>query len=101
MVAHIVQAENETYTPLKLRGFLIENWCIKRSRLIYGFVSKWMHGEVKINIAMRCRENTCADWGHAWVTHNGIPIMEFNRRLINRPKVKIAESEKYIYWLYE
>ena len=101
MATQFTQAEKKTYSSRKLRGFLIDNWCLKRSRLIYAFVSKWMQGEVKINIAMRCRENTFADWGHAWVTHNSIPIMEFKRRLINRPKVKIAESRKYIYWIYE
>ena len=101
MTTQFATTKEKTYSPQKLRGFLIENWCLKRSRLIYGFLSKWIQGDVKINIAMRCRENACADWGHAWVTYNGIPIMEFKRRLINRPKVKIAESEKYIYWLYK
>ncbi len=91
----------KTYSLQRPRGGIVDNWCLKRSRLIHKLVSKWTRGDVKINIAMRCREDTWADWGHAWVTYNGIPIMEFKRRLINKPKEKIAESGKYIYWLYK
>ena len=107
MTTQFAPAKEKTYSPLRLRKFgsvrkfFIKNWCLKRSRLIYGIVSRWMHGDVKINIAMRCRENACADWGHAWVTLNGTPVMEFRRRLLKKPRTKIAESEKYIYWLYE
>lgn len=101
MTTQFATIKEKKYSPQKLRGFLIENWCLKRSKLIYSLVSRWKQGDVKINIAMRCRDNTYADWGHAWVSYNGTPIMEFKRSLLNRPKVKIAESDKYIYWLYK
>lgn len=88
------------YFPRGTKRFLINNWCLKRSKVIYALTHRWMKGDVRINIAVECRERADMDWGHAWVTHNGRPFLESNKELLRRPKTKIAESGKYIYWVY-
>lgn len=60
-----------------------------------------MTGAVRINVAMRCREDTSSDWGHAWVTCDDTPVCERDNRLITKPMTKIADNGKYIYWIYD
>lgn len=82
------------------RLFTPSNWCLKRSKIIYSIASRCLKGEVRINIAMRCRNQTTTDWGHAWVTVNGTPLLEFNKAFVNKEKTKIKDTGKYIYWIY-
>ncbi|MBQ7511689.1 MAG: hypothetical protein IJ155_01120 [Prevotella sp.] len=83
-----------------LRRRLVNNWCLKRSRLIYAVASRLLSGEVRINIVMRCREENTTDWGHAWVTRNGRPLMEYEGRMFKKPMTKISDTGKYIYWIF-
>lgn len=85
----------------RLRDGLFRNWCRKRSHLLYHIVTPFTKSDVKINVAMRCRDDIAADWGHAWVTVDGIPFMEWNRRILSKSRTKVAESEKYIYWIFD
>lgn len=94
------QIKEKTYSPRGTKRSFINNWCLKRSEVIYALTHRWMKGDVRINIAVECRERTDMDWGHAWVTHNGRPFLESNKELLSRPKTKIAESSKYVYWVY-
>ncbi len=50
---------------------------------------------------MRCRSDNSKDWGHAWVTCGGKPLLEHNERLISKKRTLIAEDNKYIYWIYD
>ena len=85
----------------RARDAVVKNWCLKRSRLIYAVASRCMTGAVRINVAMRCREDTSSDWGHAWVTCDDTPVCESDSRLITKPMTKIADNGKYIYWIYD
>ncbi len=82
-----------------IREQLVKNWCLKRSRIIYAIVSKYKSGELRINIAMRCRENASQDWGHAWVTCDGKPVWSREKTMIEKPKTMIADTGKYVYWI--
>lgn len=82
-----------------LREKTIANWCLKRSRLIYAIASRYKSGEVRINIAMRCRDDSSKDWGHAWVTCNGKPLWERKTAIMEKPKTMIADTGKFIYWV--
>lgn len=83
-----------------IRDSLVKNWCLKRSRIVYAIASRCMSGEVRINVAMRCREDGQNDWGHAWVTHNGKPLWEFDKAILLKEKTKIADNGIYTYWIY-
>lgn len=83
-----------------LRSLKPANWCLRRSKIIYAIASRCLPGEVRINIAMRCRNQTTADWGHAWVSVNGTPLLEYNKAFALKEKTKIKDTGKYIYWIY-
>ena len=85
----------------RVKTALFDNWCLKRSKLIYFFASRLFRSDVRINIAMRCRSDNSKDWGHAWVTCGGKPLLEHNERLISKKRTLIAEDNKYIYWIYD
>ena len=85
----------------RFKAALFDNWCLKRSKLIYFFASRLFRSDVRINIAMRCRSDNSKDWGHAWVTCGGKPLLERNERLISKKRTLIAEDNKYIYWIYD
>ena len=85
----------------RVKTALFDNWCLKRSKLIYFFASRLFRSDVRINIAMRCRSDNSKDWGHAWVTYGGKPLLEHNERLISKKRTLIAEDNKYIYWIYD
>ena len=85
----------------RFKAALFDNWCLKRSKLIYFFASRLFGDDIKINIAMRCRSDSRKDWGHAWVTRGGTPFLERNLRLIEKRRTLIAEDNKYIYWIYD
>jgi hypothetical protein len=99
-VIQTAQTKEKIYFQRRTKGFFLKNWCLKRSKIIYAIVHRWMKGDVRINIAVECRENKDMDWGHAWVTCNGEPVFEPNSQVLSRAKTKIAESGKYIYWIY-
>ena len=82
-----------------LRHLPVKNWCLKRSRLLYAIASKVLSGDVRINIAMRCRQNAVNDWGHAWVSCDGKPLFEHINKRISKRIIKIGESGRYIYWI--
>ena len=82
-----------------LREKLVANWCLKRSRLVYAIASRYKKGEVRINIAMRCRDDSSQDWGHAWVTCDGKLLWERKTAIIEKPKTMIADTGKFIYWV--
>ncbi|MBS7411111.1 MAG: hypothetical protein SO082_03995 [Candidatus Limisoma sp.] len=85
----------------QMRMKLLNNWCLTRSKMLYYVLSLLRIGEARINIVMRCRENTEYDWGHAWVTLNGKPFMERKTDVINKSKKQISDTGKFIYWIYE
>lgn len=82
------------------RERLISNWCRRRSHLLYFIISHVTNADVKINIAMRCRNEVDKDWGHAWVTVNGRAFLESHTEVLQKERTKIAETEKYIYWIF-
>lgn len=98
--------ENKVISPSQFglcrtwRDALVKNWCLQRSKVVYAIATHVCSGEVRINIAMRCRDNTATDWGHAWVTYNGQPLWERRASMVNKPKTMIADTGKYIYWIY-
>ncbi len=94
------QTKGRAYSQRSIRHFFINNWCLKRSKVIYALTHRWVRGEVRINIAVECRERTDMDWGHAWVTLDGKPFLEPNKKLLERAMTKIAETGKYVYWIY-
>lgn len=57
--------------------------------------------ELRINISMRCRPDGKGDWGHAWLTYKGKPVLERNNRMITKNKTMMADDGKYIYWIYD
>ena len=83
-----------------LRWLVPRNWCLKRSQLLYAVASKCLHGEVRINVAMRCRNDVTTDWGHAWLSLNGNPLWEWNHAVVRKPMTKISDTGKYVYWIY-
>ena len=80
---------------------LLNNLFLSRWKMLYYVLSLLWFGEARINIVMRCRENTEYDWGHAWVTLNGKPFMERKTGVINKSKKQISDTGKFIYWIYE
>lgn len=89
------------FGPLRQwREVLVKNWCLKRSRVIYALASRCLPGDFRINVAMRCREDIGADWGHAWVSRNGQPFWEHNKAIANKAKTEIADTGKYKYWIF-
>ena len=96
----VAQTKGRAYSQRSIRHFFINNWCLKRSKVIYALTHRWVRGEVRINIAVECRERTDMDWGHAWVTLDGKPFLEPNKKLLERAMTKIAETGKYVYWIY-
>ena len=83
----------------RLREKLVANWCLRRSRLVYAIATRCKSGNVRINIAMRCRDNSSQDWGHAWVTCNGKLLWERRSAITKKPMTKIADTGKFIYWV--
>ena len=81
-------------------NIFVKNWCLKRSRLLYAIANRFLSGEVRINIAMRCRDNAQLDWGHAWLSHNGNPLWEHRNSMLNKSKTMLADTGKFIYWIY-
>ncbi|GEM_PF-4376502 len=94
-------------TPRKQHGrlwlppSLINHWCLKRSRIIYLILSRFLPGKVRINIAMRCRNNHNYDWGHAWVSYDKKPILEFSQTLKHKNKTEITDTGTIVYWIYD
>lgn len=87
----------------RIRHNLFNHWCLHRSRLIYCLLGGYCRSELRINISVRCRDNVSQDWGHAWVSLNGKPIFEHsnNIRLTCKPMTMVADTGRYIYWIYE
>ncbi len=78
---------------------LVKNWCLKRSHLVYFIASKIYHADIRINIALRCRDESEKDWGHAWVSKNGVPLWEPMRNIIRKSMIMIHDNGKTVYWL--
>ena len=76
----------------QMRMKLLNNWCLTRSKILYYVLSRLPVGEARINVVMRCRDNTEYDWGHAWVTLNGKPFLERKKGLINKDKKQISDT---------
>lgn len=84
-----------------IRRGIFNHWCLHRSRLIYAILRFFYKDKLRINIVMRCRSNSGQDWGHAWVTINGTPFLEWSNNMILKSRVLIADTGKYMYWIYE
>ncbi len=82
---------------------LINNKCLKKARLIYTVCRLLrVKGELRINIAMHCHDDTASDSGHAWASLNGRHITgSRSARECPYRMTEIADNGKYRYWMIE
>lgn len=80
---------------------VVDHPCLKRARLLYILLTPFGREKLRINIAMRCRDDASRDWGHAWLTRSDRPVLPGKRSLIRRPMTLISDDGHTRYYLYD